>query len=386
MNIGIDARWIFPRISGIGRVTEKLIQHLGEIDGENRYYLFFEREELKEKYRRRWERHLNLEPVLVPWPLFSPISQLAFPRFLRRFDLDVFHSPNYLLPLLLRGPRVVVTIHDLIPFKFPHFTPRAKKTRFHFAFRWVLRRCVRKADQVIAVSRRTRQDVMDCLGLKSEKIAVVYNGVNDGYRPLDPEIVAPLLREKFGLSGNYILFVGRFDPYKNVVGLIRAYQKFREETGADRKLVIAGHRDPRYPEALEEVKALGLFSEVVFLDGLDEDDLLYLYNGALVLAFPSFYEGFGLPPLEAMACGIPVICSDRGALPEVVGDAALMVDPDEEESIARALRRIHADRGLRGELKKKGLERAKKFSWRHTAEETLNVYKRLVEAGGTKWS
>lgn len=378
LRIGIDARWIFSRISGIGRVTEKLIAHLGETDRRNHYLLFFQQPELEEKYGRRWRSYPNLETVLVPWPIFSPTGQLKLPHFLKKLDLDIFHSTNYLIPLLLRGPKLVVTIHDLIPLKFPHFTPRAKKTRYNFLFRWILLRCARKADTVIAVSRRTRNDLIEHLGLEEEKIAVIYNGVDGNYHPLTPAAVRARLKEKWGLAPPYVLFVGRFDPYKNVVGLIRDFKLFLNAGPGDLKLVIAGHYDPRYPEAFRIVRELGLASRVVFLDKLDEEDLIYLYNGSRVLVQPSYYEGFGLPPLEAMACGTPVICSNRGALPEVVGEAALIVDPDEEGSIARALGRIFSDEGLSSKLREKGLERSKIFTWQKTAGETLAVYRKVA--------
>ena len=380
MRIGIDARWIFPRISGIGRVTEKLIHHLGEIDRENNYLLLFFQPELKEKYEERWKKYPNLEPVLVPWSLFSPLGQLGMPRLLRRLRIDVFHSTNYLVPFLLTDIPLVATIHDLIPLKFPHFTPRAKKTRFNFLFRWILLRCSRKADTVVAVSHRTGEDLIECLELKKEKIAVVYNGVDEKYCPLEPETVRARLREKWDLSSPFALFVGRFDPYKNVPGLIRDFKIFLPKAADDAKLVIAGHYDPRYPESFRLVRELGLSSSVVFLDNLDEDDLIYLYNGSRVLVQPSYYEGFGLPPLEAMACGTPVVSSNRGALPEVVEDAALIVDPAEEGSIARALERIWSDEGLRARLRERGLKQAQNFSWRKTAEETLAVYKNLALA------
>ncbi len=380
MNIGIDARWIYPQISGVGRVTEKLIRYLGEIDQENRYLIFFFQPELKEKYEKSWEKYPNLELVLVPWPLFSPADQIRMPAFLRKQGVDVFHSTNYLVPLLGRGLKMVSTIHDLIPLKFPHFTPRAKKTRYNFLFRMLLRRCARKADRVIAVSRHTRDDLVKYLGLEEEKIAVVYNGVAEKYRPRKREEVLARLPEKVDRERPYALYVGRFDPYKNAVGLVREFKRFLDRSRPEANLVLAGHYDPRYPQVFEEVEKLGLASRVIFLDQLGEEDLIYLYRGARVLVLPSFYEGFGLPPLEAMACGTPVICSNRGSLPEVVGEAAIVIDPGEEGSIARALEKIWTDDRLAAELREKGLARAGNFTWKKTAEETLAVYRSLLSS------
>ncbi len=373
MKIAIDARWIFPHISGIGRVTEKLIRYLGKIDPGNHYLLLFDRPELRAKYGRQWEEAPNLETALVPWRLFSPAGQWGLPSWLRGRGIDLFHSPNYLYPLLMKSPPVVVTIHDLIPLKFPEFTPRAKKTRFNFVFRWVLRRSVRRAARVIAVSRHTRADLIGLLGLEEEKIRVVYNGVDRSYRKLPEGEVKSRLYESFKISSPYFFFVGRFDPYKNVTGLIRAFADFIGSTDGSPQLVIAGSPDPRYPEAGKMVESLGIADRVRFLEKVDEEELLYLYNGALVLVLPSLYEGFGLPPLEAMACGTPVICSNRGSLPEVVGDAALLVEPEVEE-IAAGMTKIWEDEELRTELSRRGLRRAASFSWEKTAAETLAVY------------
>jgi len=276
----------------------------------------------------------------------------------------------------MNSPPVVVTIHDLIPLKFPEFTPRAKKTRFNSVFRWVLRRSVRRAARVIAVSRHTRDDLIGLLGLEEAKIRVVYNGVDRFYRKLEAGRAQAELAEKFQLSAPYILFVGRFDPYKNVTGLIRAFADFIGSTDGSPQLVIAGSPDPRYPEAGKLARTLGISGRVRFLEKVDEEELLYLYNGALVLVLPSLYEWFGLPPLEAMACGTPVICSNRGSLPEVAGDAALLVEPGVEE-IAAGLRKIWKDEALRSELSRRGLKRAASFSWEKTAAETLNVYKEV---------
>ena len=330
------------------------------------------------RYWRRWERYTNLEPVSVPWGIFSPAGQVGMPALIRKMELDIFHSTNYFLPLLLWKTRMVITIHDLIPLKFPHFTPRAKKTRFNWFFRWILLRCSHRADRVITISLHTRNDLITELGLPAEKITVVYNGIDSKYRVLERERVLRFCQEKLGSTSPFILYVGRFDPYKNVAGLILAFDRFRRDRKDDPRLVLAGHPDPRYPETGEIVRSLGLESRVVFLDGVDEDELIYLYNGARILILPSFYEGFGLPPLESMACGTPVIVSDRGSLPEVIGDAGLFVDPDREESITGAIRTLWESDRLRSELREKGFKRAKDFSWEKTARETLEVYESLA--------
>ncbi len=288
--------------------------------------------------------------------------------FLRREGIDLFHSTNYMLPLFLRKIAVVSTIHDLIPIKFPHFTPRAKKTRYNRLFRQLLIYCARRSDRVITVSYHTRDDLSKEMGLPEEKITVVYNGIDSKYYPRDKVRHDP-----------FILYVGRFDPYKNVVGLIRSFNLFCRDRGDNPRMILAGHLDPRYPEAIETVKELGLESRITFLDGAAEEELIQLYNDARILILPSLYEGFGLPPLEAMACGTPVIVSDRGSLPEIVGEAGLIIDPDREDSIAGAIEKLWDSETLRSEFREKGLLRAKEFSWEKTARETLRVYEEVMD-------
>ncbi len=380
MKIGIDGRWIFPAISGVGRVTEKLISHLSALDRENYYYVFFSDPVLLEKYSARWRDNPRVRPVPVPWGIFSPAGQWGIPSQIGKLELDIFHSTNYFLPLFLRpGVKAVATVHDLIPLKFPHFTPRAWKTRFHPVFRRILNRSVRRADRVIAVSGHTRRDLIADLGLPPEKIAVVYNGIDAAYRPLEKAEVERTVKRKLGSADPYLLYVGRFDPYKNVSGLVRAFAGFIQHRSDRPRLVLAGHPDPRYPGAAEAVAELNLSSRVIFLDGVGEEELVALYNGARALVLPSLYEGFGLPPLEAMACGTPVIVSDRGSLPEVVGEAGILVDPEDPEALTAAIGDLWDSQELRARLRELGRARAAEFSWRRTAEETLKVYRELAE-------
>lgn len=377
MKIAIDARWIFPRISGIGRVTEKLILHLARIDRENRYLLLFSDPALMARYRRAWEGYPNLETALVPWTIFSPAGQIGLASFLRRSSVDLFHSTNYFIPLRRPPRRVVITVHDLIPLLFPEFTPRAKKTRFNFLFRWVIRLCLERADRVIAPSRRTRDDILGRFPAAAGKVTVVYNGVDEKYRPLEPAAARRLLPAAVDPAVPFALFVGRLDPYKNAAALVRAFDLFLRETGEAGRLVLASHRDPRYLEVFAAIAASSCADRIVFLDGLGEEEIIALYACARAVVLPSLYEGFGLPPLEAMACGAAVVCSDRGSLPEVVGEAALIAEPS-PAALAGALKRIWGDENLRAALREKGLKRAAEFSWEKAAREHLAVYRELA--------
>jgi len=381
MKIVIDARWIFPELSGIGLYTRELIRNLAEIDSDNSYHLLFDSQETEERegHETGFDAAANFSVCHFRHGPFSPLSQLALPQLLWRLRADVFHSPNYMIPFAAfprrkRGRTAcVITIHDLIPLLFPHYTPRALKTRFFPVFKWVMRQAAIRADTVIAPSESTRRDLIDELyGGRAAEVAVVYQGVSSEYRPPAGEG-----------SGErpVILYVGRFDPYKNVSNLISAFARLRRE-GLDAELRLVGSDDRRYPEARSLAHELGVDERIRWDGYLDGDGLLRAYQQASLFVLPSRYEGFGLTVLEAMACGTPVVCGNRSSLPEVVGDAAVSIDPDDVAALADAIGRVLRDPELAAQLSEAGLERAAGFTWRRTAEQTLEVYSTL--AGGGK--
>lgn len=379
MKIAIDTRWIYPEISGIGLYTRELVTALAECDGKHEYLLLFDQPDLQ---ARTWaEARLgdkpNFRPALVPWRIFSPGGQLGLPGWLRRQGVDVFHSPNYMIPFRAfprRRPhaiRCVVTIHDLIPLLFPHYTPRALKTRFLFLFKALLREAALRADAVLTVSEASRTDILRLLGAPAgdaRNVVAIPNGVASQFKPVAVPENSP----------KRILFVGRFDPYKNVIGLLTAFDLLRQQLPGAVRLVIAGTPDPRYPEPLNFARQRGLEKDIEWLGYVNGPQLLAAYQQADVFVLPSRYEGFGLPVVEAMACGTPVVCSDVSSLPEVAGGAALLITPDDAAGIAQAIRRILEEPGLAATLREKGLRRAADFSWQRVARETLRVY----ESGG----
>lgn len=373
MKIVIDARWIFPEISGIGLYTRELVAALAEADRVNEYVLLFDRPELQQ---RTWaEARLadkpNFRPAVVPWRIFSPAGQLGLPGWLRREDIEVFHSPNYMIPFRAfprRRPhaiRCVVTIHDLIPLLFPQYTPRALKTRFLFVFKALMREAAARADVILTVSEASRSDIMRLLNARN--VVAIPNGVAPQYQPAPPPQNSP----------KRILFVGRFDPYKNVLGLMAAFDLLRQQIPGAVRLVIAGAPDPRYPEPLNFARQRGLEKDIEWLGYVSGPQLVAAYQQADVFVLPSRYEGFGLPVVEAMACGTPVVCSRVSSLPEVAGDAALLITPDDAAGIALAIRRVLEEPTLAATLREKGLRRAAEFSWRHAAEMTRCVYEQV---------
>lgn len=376
MRIGLDARWIFPELSGIGTYTQELVRQLAQLETDHEFILFFNDAGLRDRTWRaaELEGRPRFRAELVPWGVFSLLNQLRMPGRLRRLGLDLFHSPNYMMPFLAfpRGRphavRCVVTIHDLIPLLFPEWTPRALKTRLFPLFRRIMREAGARADALLTVSETSRADIIRHLGAPGDRVWAIPNGVAPEFQP----------GPRSARTVKTILYVGRFDPYKNVEGLLEAVARVCARGGTEVRLRVIGAPDPRYPEAPRKARELGLEGVVEWSGYLGGADLVAAYQAADVFALLSRYEGFGLTVLEAMACGTPVVCSRIGALQEVAGDAALLVDPLDPGAAADALWRVLNEAALAVELSRKGRARAREFTWAKTAERTLRVYE---EAG-----
>jgi alpha-1,3-rhamnosyl/mannosyltransferase len=314
-----------------------------------------------------------VETSLTP---FSPRQQWIVPRLLRGLSADLYHSPYYLMPYRPDVP-TLVTIHDLIPMRFPEYYSPTQR----LIFAVTVRLAIRAAQRVIAVSRATARGLQDLLGLSETRTAVVPEAADPAFYPR-PAAQVEAVRSKYGLSGPYLLYLGSNKPHKNLTRLVKAWAQVYDAQHATRSshLVIAGVWDARYPEPSQRAEQLNLTESVRWLGPVPETDLPALYTGATVFVFPSLYEGFGLPVLEAMACGIPVACANTSALPEVAGDAALLFDPNVVDSVAQALSQLLEDPELRAHLIRQGLRRAAQFSWDRTARETLNQYRGLLDA------
>ena len=266
-------------------------------------------------------------------------------------------------------------MHDLAFLRYPEFLT-AESRRY---YNGQIRRAVRQAHAIISVSGATRDDLVQWLGVPSEKITVIHHGADEAFRPLAPEAFQPALG-RLGLRPGYVLFLGTFEPRKNVAGLLNAYARLRRRLPDAPPLVLAGGKGWLFDPTAALVQALQLGPWVQFVPDFSTGDAPALYNGASVFVLPSHYEGFGFPVLEALGCGIPTLISDRSALPEVAGEAALKMDPDDADSMAEALYRALTDSALRATLRQRGLEQICKFSWEKAAKETLEVYNRVLAA------
>jgi glycosyltransferase involved in cell wall biosynthesis len=380
MHIGIDAHAIGAQQGGNETYIRGLIRALAAADDRNRYTIFLAQAHAAAEWREGFARQYpNFEIRLLPAP--TPIVRvpLALALDLRRNftpKVDVLHV-QYTAPPFCPVP-VVATIHDLA---FEHL-PETFTRRGSMQLKLTVRRTARRAARVATVSEYSRQDLLRTYKLAPEKVAVTYNGIEPHFTPQAPSAnEAEEVRRRFGIGREFLLAVGSLQPRKNLVRLIRAYAKLREEAaGRAPQLVIVGRKLWLTAEIFAEVRRQRWAEDVILTGYVADEDLPKLYRAATAFVYPSLFEGFGLPPVEAMACGTPVITSNTSSLPEVVGDAAVLIDPCDERALADALSQITGDAALRARLRGQGIERAKKFTWRAAAEKTLQLYREAAES------
>lgn len=373
-NIGIDARKIAD--FGIGTYIRNLVQSLGELDQENQYVLFLGLqnrdafEPLPENFRVVIERSPSYsarELVFLSWRLFQ-------------LRLDLYHSTHYVLPAIVPC-KAVVTIHDIIHLLYPEFLP--SPLAFFYAQR-MIRRSLSRGDRIIADSQNTKTDLMEYFDVDGRKIRVVYPGVAETFRTKVPRQQLEQTLAEFEIDRPYVLFVGNPKPHKNLDNVIKAYARALEIHPFDADLVCVGDRSAIEFKVRQRASQLGLSDRLKLLGHVDDEVLPALYQGATLFLFPTLYEGFGLPVVEAMASGVPVVTSNTSSLKEVAEGYAHLVNPLDTEEIAKAIAQCMADQDHRDALVKLGLRRAEDFRWTRTAEQTLDVYNSALRQGGKK--
>jgi glycosyltransferase involved in cell wall biosynthesis len=391
MHIALDyTTGIYPG-AGVARYTRSLVDALARLDGRNRYSLFYAARGLpvgtpEEKLAGElFARHPNFRRVPVPLSvrhMFAVWQRLRLPVPADLFTgrCDVLHSPDFVSPPHRSGVDII-TVHD-VSFMV---VPECAEPKLAAFLGKTVPRAVERADKIIAVSHQTKRDLVRLLGVPDEKVSVVHNGIDARAWNFDAATIkkdGEKLRAKMGLPGRFILHVGTLEPRKNLVRLIEAYEEaVRGLGGEDVALVLAGRKGWMYEPILaaaERVNASGSRVRVIFVDYVDDGDLPLLYNMAEVFAYPSLYEGFGLPVAEAMMSGTPTLVSGDGALEEVAGDAAVRVEATSVESIADGLRRMLTDEGLRGRLRMEGPLQVQGFTWDAAAEKVLALYGSVV--------
>ncbi len=354
--IGIDVRLTYYRHGGIAEYMRQLSSALAALAPAYEIHLlhnFRARETLVPQFKRGntfTPCHHRIERIALGMELLP-----------RRFDL--LHSPDF-IPPRLGAKRYVITIHDLAFLLYADIQT-ADSLRYYAG---QIQQAVRQADHIIAVSHTTKNDIIHLLNVAPEKMTVIWEGIHPSFR---------VSRSHFA-PDPYILFVGTIEPRKNIPNLLKGYAILKSRQKAVPKLVLAGQKGWLSEASFAAIESFGLQQEVVWLGSVPFEQLPALYNGATMLVYPSLYEGFGFPPLEAMACGTPVITSDRGALREVSGEAALYVEPEQPESIAEAMQQLLLNETLAQEMRIRGLEHVKQFTWEQTARQTLAVYEKVL--------
>ncbi len=374
MRVVLDGRPAGEYFPGIGRYVYHLTRALAQEDpGLEILLLHDPRADVPWRALAGEFPHLKLVPA--PWSPFSPAGQVAIPRLLRTLDADLYHATYYLMPYLAGLP-TVLTVYDLVPLRVPSaLSPAWRRHLYHLLHRLA----VRRAGLCLTISHTTAKDMTELLGVPPARLRVTYPAPDPRFRPPAGHAEVERWKRSRGLPARYVLYAGINKPHKNLGRLIEAWSlvmaRWQDAWGERPALVWAGPQDQRFRGILE---AFQQAESAYVLGRLSDDDLVRLYQGAEVLVHPSLYEGFGLPVLEAMACGVPVACADRPALNEVAGGAALLFDPEDEEAIAGALLELLTAPERRQALAEAGLARAAEFTWPAAARATLAAYRELL--------
>jgi glycosyltransferase involved in cell wall biosynthesis len=373
IHVGVNAHLLSLsttyRSAGISWYIYHLLQHLPAVDAAITYTVFLSGGSFRgdDVARQRLSRLPTHRPaVRILW------EQAIQPWAVRQAGVDLVHAMAFVGPLLSSRP-AIITIHDLSFLYYPQGFQRWNRFYLRLFTRW----SVRRAQRVIAVSGSTKLDVVQAYGFPASGVDVVYHGVDAAFRPLPAAQVAAF-RQKQGLPERFLLFVGTLEPRKNVARLIEAYARL---PAGRPPLMLVGGKGWLYDEVLARVEALGLGDDVHLVGYVPAGDLPLWYNAAQIFVYPSLYEGFGLPPLEAMACGTPVVTSCTSSLPEVVGQAARLVDPTDIEALAAAIEDLLQDRTQREQLQAAGLKQAQQFTWAEAAQGTVSSYRLALSVG-----
>jgi glycosyltransferase involved in cell wall biosynthesis len=376
MRIGIDARPLSRQRMGIENYVHGLVQLLPQVAPEHEYFLYSNAELVAPVPERGIRKHIDRAFQCCPGSIWL-LSRAA--NLMRRDELDVFWSTSTLLPRRMpAGVLKVVTVYDLVWRRFP-------ETMTHYNFyvhKIFAEKAIARADVVVVISRSVRDELVHCLGVPEEKIRVVYPGISERYQPQDQSAAAGYISDKYGTPRRYLATVGTVHPRKNLRLLVQVLRILRESGRLDCTLLVAGAKGWKNSQLYGEIQAAGLTEqEIKFLGYVPDEDLPFFYAGAQLFLFPSLYEGFGIPPVEAMACGTPVVSSNAGSLPEVLGDAAILESPDSPERTAEAVMEGLANEELRRTLRARGINRSREFCWERSAGQLLGAFSNFSGSG-----
>lgn len=370
MKIGLDARGaIWYRGTGIGTYTYQLVKNLYTMDQKNEYRFFWPGDEYKDLDPTEDEIFNSIERSKDKfW------EEVHIPMSVEQEKIDIFHVPQNGIGLpLKKGCLNVVTVHDLIPYIYPETVGKG----YLKIFLQEMPRIIEQSDLIITVSEHSKRDIKRIFNVPDDKVAVTYEAPESVYQKIDDQTAKDFVRERFGIDRPYVLYIGGFSPRKNVKGLINAFYEIQDQIPKEYALVLVGKEARDYDDTAMLVDALRLKDRVIFTGFAAVPELPHLYNAADLCVYPSFYEGFGLPPLEAMACGTPVITSNTSSIPEIAGDAALLINPHDMYDLAEKMKQVLNSTTRQKQMQTAGLAQASKFTWEKCARETLAAYEKL---------
>ncbi|NOY05640.1 MAG: glycosyltransferase family 4 protein [Chlorobi bacterium] len=371
MKIVFDARPITKHSSGIGTYSRELLLALVDlIDPVEQLYLYSGRRIQEVKRREDCQAVFSEIPdrAMFHLPYF-----LRLPRALRSVGADVYHCPEFFAPSFGLPCKMIVTIYDLIPLAIPHLLPRSKKSRLIKLYKWYISRVTKKAECVITISQWSKRDILRLIGIEEGKVRVVHAAPIPLATPIRPKVLEG--------DGPFVLTIGRSDPYKGFALLVEAFIRAKKEVSFPHRLVITGPFDSRYTDHIQAANDAGARSDVIFTGYVSNSELSWLLQHADLYVHPSLYEGFGLPPLDALACGTPVLSSNRTCLPEILGQHAHFVDPEDPEEFRSAFQMLLTDEKRRTSFVQSGKDHAASYSWRRAAEQTLDIYREVGRGG-----
>ncbi|HLC38604.1 MAG TPA: glycosyltransferase family 1 protein [Patescibacteria group bacterium] len=369
MRIGLDARFWDLKNAGLGRYTQELVKNLLKLDHKNEYFLL-----LNPKDAESFDLEAdNLQVVKIDSPHYSVMEQVRMPFEIARLKLDFVHFLSFNHPILWPG-KFLVSIHDLTLYLYP---ARSRKSILHrWAMSVVVADAAGRANHIFALSENTKKDIVKKFSINPDKITITYLGVPSNLKMLPKSRVQAFIKKK-KIATPFLFYVGQWRAHKNLIRLVRAFELAKKTAKTDFKLVIGGKPDPDYSQLLIAIAKSPVKKDIIIPGFISDEELPYWYNAATAFIFPSLYEGFGLPVLEAAKCGTPVLSSNSSSLPEVLGEAALYFDPKSIKQMAKLMNKIVDDPKLREELKAKGLKKAEEFSYQNVAKKILNVYNKI---------
>lgn len=376
--IGIDARFAVRNHRGIGNYTLNLIHGLAEIDSHNEYILYIDKNDSENILPKQGNFKIKklLPSNYLVW------EQIILPMQVKKDGVDILHCTGNTAPFFLsRSIKLVLTICDVMYLKNYSELPKSASyyQRMGRLYRkTIVPRIASHLSMALTISEFSKIDIMKHLPeIDNNRIKVIYLAANENFGQVDKSSALQKIRNKFGIDRDYILTLGALDPRKNTELVIKTFIELKNESNINEKLLIIGVPNWKQTKFYNIVQESNFKKDIIFTDFISEDDLILLYNGASIFLYPSLYEGFGIPLLEAMACGVPVIASKTGSIPEVAGDAALLIDPRNGKELKESMLNLLNDEGLRSELIRQGFRQHQKFSWKKTAEETLGIYETI---------